>query len=54
MQYECGCYYGPEEQLEPCCPLHHMPIKINNVTDEDIEWAVNELRRFGHLSEYPD
>lgn len=54
MQYECGCFYGPEDAWEPCCPIHQMPMKLGTVDDEDLNWAVGELRRFGMLSESDD
>ena len=52
MEYECGCSFGVEDSpWEACCPIHQMPMKVNDVTDDDIHWALTELRRFGHLEE---
>jgi hypothetical protein len=54
MNYECGCYYGPEDALEPCCPIHQMPMKLGDALDDDMNWAVSELRRFGHINSEED
>lgn len=51
MQYECGCYFGPEDPWEACCPIHQMPMKLNEVGDDDINWALSELRRHGMIAE---
>ena len=42
---------SPEDPLEPCCPIHQMPIKLGTVDDDDINWAFNELRRHGVIVE---
>ena len=51
MQYECGCYFGPEDPWEPTCPIHQMPMKLNEVCDADIAWALDALTKHGYLSE---
>lgn len=43
----CGCYYGPEDGFEACCPIHDMPMTLGSLDYCDLEWARRELSIHG-------
>ena len=49
MEFECQCILGPEDGVEPCCPIHGMPMKLGPLDDDDIAWAYAELSKHGKL-----
>lgn len=48
--YTCGCWSDLYDH-EPCCPVHLAPIAVGTATSQDIEWALDQLRRNGLATE---
>lgn len=47
VEYECGCFFGPDDPCDAACPLHNLPMKLNTIEVADLEWAYRELSKHG-------
>lgn len=51
MQYECGCFIDPEDDMDATCPIHDMPMQIGTIGYNDLAWAYKELGYRGFFEE---
>jgi len=47
LNFECGCYFEPEDSWDACCPIHNMPMKLGTIDYADLDWVYRELSIHG-------